>query len=106
MLTIEEIIQRKNLGKRKWRSSLIPYIQDHLDKNLPMENVASFLLEKYQLVISVDILYKIKRSYYQRTRLSTDSNITNQTNINPQLLHEKMNSITVTNSNIELGEDF
>lgn len=108
MLTIEEIIKRKNAGKRKWRSSLIPYIQTHLDKNVPMEIIASFLLETFRLSITVDILYKIKRDYYKATDLFSNINdIEKQPNkMDSLLLHEKMNNLSLKKSQIELGEDF
>ena len=65
MLTIEEIKKRKAEGKKKWRSSLIPFIKQQLDEKMPRESIASFLFETYQLSITLQILYKIKSDFIE-----------------------------------------
>ena len=115
MLTIEEIKKRKAEGKKKWRSSLIPFIKQQLDEKMPMESIASFLFETYQLSITLQILYKIKSDFYnaKNTTFEKDS-LTRKEDLTEALnqestaekLHEKINSTEKMNSLIELGDDF
>ena len=115
MLTIEEIKKRKAEGKKKWRSSLIPFIKQQLDEKMPMESIASFLFETYQLSITLQILYKIKSDFYnaKNTTIEKDSltpkedltGLLNQEST-AEKLHEKINSTEKMNSLIELGDDF
>ena len=115
MLTIEEIKKRKAEGKKKWRSSLIPFIKEQLDEKMPMESIASFLFETYQLSITLQILYKIKGDFYNAKNITFEKDsLTKKEDLTEVLnqestavkLHEKINSAEKINSHIELGDDF
>ena len=115
MLTIEEIKKRKAEGKKKWRSSLIPFMRQQLDEKMPMESIASFLFETYQLSITLQILYKIKSDFYNAKNITFEQDslarkedlteVLNQEST-AEKLHEKINSTEKMNSHIELGDDF
>ena len=115
MLTIEEIKKRKAEGKKKWRSSLIPFIKQQLDEKMPMESIASFLFETYQLSITLQILYKIKSDFYNaKNTMSKKDSFTRKEDLTEVLnrettavkLHEKIYNAEKRDSLIELGDDF
>ena len=82
---------------------------------MPMESIASFLFETYQLSITLQILYKIKSDFYNAKNITFEKNslarkeglieVLNQEST-AEKLHEKINSIEKINSLIELGDDF
>jgi IS30 family transposase len=64
MLTIDEIKKRKMEGKRKWGSSLIHFIKEKLDEDLPIDAIVIYLKETYNFSVKIGDLYSLKSKYY------------------------------------------
>ncbi|MEA5461649.1 hypothetical protein VB796_21455 [Arcicella sp. LKC2W] len=120
MLTIEEIKKRKAEGKRKWRSSLLPYIKDKFDQNLPAEAICNFLFEAYGIKLSNDIIYQIKAKHnkdIQNQKLTSsrkefiksDSSAISKQSLEPntaEKIYQKIYESPVNNNEFDLGKDF
>jgi IS30 family transposase len=112
MLTIEEIKKRQKDGKRKWRSSIMPFIQEKLDEDMSAEYIVDFLSETYGLTVSIGILYQIKSKYYRKVSLAPFS----KTLISPlpqktensfaNLLHQNMYDAEKEKSVFDFGDEF
>lgn len=121
MLTIEEIKNRKKLGKRKWGFSLILLLLDKFDDNYPYEAICNELSEKHQFEISPDSLAHIKARYYSSIKNFLEQ-VTEQTPktleiSEPKIVHkseesmaenlyQKMYKKNKNKNEFDLGRDF
>jgi hypothetical protein len=121
MLTIDEIKNRKNLGKRKWGFSLILLLIDKFDDNLPYEAICNELSQNHQFEISPDGLAHIKARHYtkvkklmeQLTVQKSKSYETPEHKVvqkgevsNAEILYNKIYQKKNSNNEFDLGRDF
>lgn len=123
MLTMDEIKQRKAEGKRKWRSSLLPFIKPLFDENMPVDAIVQFLTKTYDLHISEEILYQIKFRYYkveQRAIKNANHQKSNENNLierdllieqnqespKAKQLFAQMNATNKKTNEFDFGDDF
>ncbi|MEY4541451.1 MAG: hypothetical protein RLZZ306_3208, partial [Bacteroidota bacterium] len=52
MFTIDEVKKRRMERKRKWGSSLILFLKDKLDENLPIEAIVEYLQETHNFQLT------------------------------------------------------
>jgi K+ transporter len=64
MFTIDEVKKRRMERKRKWGSSLILFLKDKLDENLPIEAIVEYLKETHNFQLTAGDLYQLKSKYY------------------------------------------
>jgi hypothetical protein len=120
MLTIEEIKKRKIEGKRKWGNSLILFIKDKLDEDLPIDVIAQYLKETYNFSLKVGDLYQLKAKYYTLdTKINlgilttnseqsafNDTNTTIEQNSDAEKMYQAIYKPESQKTSFDLGKDF
>ncbi len=116
MFTIEEIKKRRIEGKRKWGSSLILFIKDKLEENLPIESIAEHLAETHNLTLTVGDLYQLKSKYYlptpqnktgiNRSNCLQTKHVPVEQNADAEKLYKAIYRTENQGSSFDLGKDF